>query len=105
MKKVTIPQEILIATSTRFFLKQLSEKIGVSSRNPDIRKIEEGCCNGLLDELFPEVFRGSTSGLSIFLLNLRYDNSVVQIAFTDPRKGEKVLSIDPFFFLPLLGCN
>jgi|SRR4051794_4323718 hypothetical protein len=102
MKKNILQQEILLVTNTRFFQKQLCERIGCENRyTSNIERLEGACWNGLLDDWFPEIMKRSTTGKSLCLAHIQPVSPFLKIVLSESISlFDKSFSIDPCQFLP-----
>ena len=69
-------------------------------KEADKEQLEEACWNGLLPEIFPEIFRESTDLKSLYLWQIKQAQSFLEIEMGEtPASKDYYFSIDPYCFL------
>jgi hypothetical protein len=96
-------QEILLLTDTNFshrILCDKDEKDGASEIS-DSEKLEKACWEGMLGELFPEIFENK----SLSLWQIIETEFSLQIELSPYPSWERRSSIDPYYFLKTISYN
>jgi hypothetical protein len=102
----TINQEILLMTATTFSQKEWCEKDGQGKKTSNTDKLEEACWNGLLNEILPGIIEKSSTGKNLLLWQIIQYRSFLEIDLCESRLyRDRVRSISPYLFLPLMFCN
>ena len=98
-----IQQEILLLTGTSFSQKQLSGNDSNDERKnlSQIKKLEEACWNGLLNELLPEIITNK----KLFIWQIGDTEFSLQIELSQYPSTEAPLSINPYYFLRTVELN
>jgi hypothetical protein len=101
MRKEASNQEILLLANSTFFQKQLCEKVNSEDRYlSHIARLEKACWNGLLDELLPEIMEKSTAGKNLFVTQIQYSKSFLQVELSESVIFiQERFSINPDLFL------
>lgn len=102
MKKNSKQQEILLMTGTTFSSRQLCEKDDSGNLNnlTEIEKLEEACWNGLLLEMFPDIFGQLDDAKMLYLWQITEGASFIGIELGEfPAGKDNYYSIDPYCFL------
>ena len=98
-----LQQEILLLTGTTFSQRQLCEndtKDDSKSLSAS-EKLEEACWTGLLDELLPEIIENK----KLHIWQIGDTEFSLQIELSEYPSGEKLFSINPYYFLRTIGYN
>lgn len=98
--KQAIHQEILLITGTSFSGRQCWQK---NSKDEgflsEADQLQEACCNGLLPEMLPELYR-IEGAQKLFLWQISENKSSIGIALGEyPITMDRYFSIDPYLFV------
>ena len=98
-----LQQEILLLTGTTFSQRQLQENDTKDDNNnlSESEKLEEACWSGLLDELLPEIITNK----KLPLWEIVDSAFSLQIELSEYPLEEKQFSINPYYFLRIIGYN
>ena len=98
-----VHQEILLLTDTNFSHRILCDKEDKdgSENISDSEKLEKACWEGMLGELFPEIFENK----SLSLWQIIETEFSLQIELSPYPAGERRSSIDPYYFSKTISDN
>jgi len=102
MSKNSTQYEVLFLTGTSFSSRKWQKRDEADKRKnlTDKEQLEEACWNGLLPEIFPEIFRESTDLKSLYLWQIKQAQSFLEIEMGEsPASKDYYFSIDPYCFL------
>ncbi len=103
METNTTQQEILLVTGTSFTSGNFCETSDGLSYNhlSEKEKLEVACWNGLLPVMLPEIFNQYAANKKLYLWEIREGDSFIELELGEQyMEFEKILSIDPYSFLP-----
>ena len=99
MKRKNNQQEILLLATPGFSTIHMLCKTNGENNSGHLsilEQLEEACWSGLLHEMIPEIIQPSTFGKSLFIWQIHYGNTSLQIRLGEvPAAVEHVFSIDP----------
>jgi len=102
MSKNSTQYEVLFLTGTSFSSRKWQKRDQADKRKnlTDKEQLEEACWNGLLPEIFPEIFRESADLKSLYLWQIKQAQSFLEIEMGEsPASKDYYFSIDPYCFL------
>ncbi len=107
MKTNSIQQEILFLTGTTFSKREWCEKVSGKKNNfTEMEQLEEACWNGLLPEMFPEIYLHPEDDKKLFLWQIKEGNRFIDAEIADfPEAIEKKFSINPYSFINFQTLN
>ena len=102
MKKINTHHEILIFAGTNLACRQLSglEENSNRKKYSQVEELEKACWNGIIFEMFPQVFGCIYPGKENFLWNVLTGKNYLYINVgPHPVTAEYDTSIDPYFYM------
>lgn len=109
MKKDSTQQEILLFTTTTFSQRELSDNNGQDGNRlfkTAKEQWKEGCWNGLLADLLPEICEQSSISRKLFLWNVYEGDFYLALEMGEQlAEPEAELSINPAVFVPAINEN
>ena len=103
MKHNNNQQEILLLATSGFSSRELCDRTNYESGSRQLSitdRLAEAYWSGLLHEMFPEIIQHAESGKSLYIWEIRYADTSLQIRLSDvPPIIEPTFSIDPHYFL------
>ncbi len=103
MKTTSTQQEILLITGTTFSSREFCENSdGFIYRHlTEKQKLEIACWNGLLPEMFPEIFNQYSEDKKLYLWEVREGASFLELELGEKYEAfDRQFSLDPYSFLP-----
>jgi hypothetical protein len=105
MNKIAKQLEIVLMLNTHFLSRECSERNGPEdgmNRFTAKEKLVEACWNGLLDNMFPEMFKPADGGKKLFLWQVKEASSFLGLEWAESDGTRDLyMSIDPYCFLPI----
>ncbi len=104
METKSTQHEILLITGTSFSSREFYENSdsAVYKHLTEKQKLEIACWNGLLPEMFPEIFRQYSMNTKLYLWEIREGTSFLELELGETYlEFERQFSIDPYSFLPM----
>ena len=95
-------------TGTTFSSREWCETDDSAKENhfTEKEKLEDACWNGLLKDMFPEIFGNHESTKLLFLWQINEASSFIQLELGEfPTEKDKFYSIDPYSFLKTQSFN
>lgn len=101
-------QEVLLMLNSTFASRQWAERKDADASQPyDAREeLEQGCWNGLIREVLPEIFARDDQNRELTLWNIREAGSFLELELGEaPGEVEKHRSVNPYHFFTSLHLS
>lgn len=102
MATQSIQQEIILVTGSHFATRQYCERDVADSHGKQSgeERFKDGCWNGLLKEILPEIFILSGNPPGLYLWQMREAQYILAMEMAEfPTQVDLHNSIDPYYFL------